>query len=163
MKKIILLLLATPILFTFAQDQTKKDSTGWSAEQPTKWDHKIDWFEIPVINFERAKKFYETIFEIEMKTHIDTIQGFSMAFFADPANSSIVSGALVKGKDYIPSDKGVLIYLNANPDLNEILDSVKAEEGTRIVMAKTQISPEIGYMAIFIDTEGNKIALHSQK
>jgi len=55
---------------------------------------------------------------------------------------------------------GPLIYLNANPDVRGVLDKVEAAGGT-VMMPKTEISPEYGFMALFMDTEGNRIGLHS--
>jgi predicted enzyme related to lactoylglutathione lyase len=55
---------------------------------------------------------------------------------------------------------GPLIYLNGNPDLQNILDKVE-KAGGKIMVPKTEISPEYGFMAVFIDTEGNRIGLHS--
>jgi predicted enzyme related to lactoylglutathione lyase len=73
-----------------------------------------------------------------------------------------VGGALTHNKEfYKPSaTDGPLIYLNGNPDVQNILDKVEAAGGT-ILVPKTEISPEYGHMAVFMDTEGNRIALHS--
>jgi predicted enzyme related to lactoylglutathione lyase len=60
-----------------------------------------------------------------------------------------------------PSGDGVKIYLNGNPDLSVALGKVEAAGG-KIIMPKTSIGPDSGYMAFFSDTEGNVIALHSQ-
>jgi predicted enzyme related to lactoylglutathione lyase len=117
----------------------------------------LNWFEIPVSDFERGKKFYETIFGIAMQGM--DFGGVNMAFF--PSDEG-VSGALCAGADYKPSMDGALIYLNANPDLNETLNKVEAAGG-KILLAKRQISPEYGYMALFTDSEGNRMALHSNK
>jgi len=84
-----------------------------------------------------------------------------MAMFPYEMNSGKLSGALVKSDYHRPSKDGVIVYLNANPDMKETLERIEAEHG-EVVMPKTQISPEIGYMAFFIDSEGNRIALHSQ-
>jgi predicted enzyme related to lactoylglutathione lyase len=120
----------------------------------------ISWFEIPAVDLNRAQKFYETIFDIQM-VPLDTPQ-FQMRMFpvADPATA--IGGAISKAEGfYKPSaTDGPLIYLNANPDVQNILDKVGAAGGT-IMVPKTQISPEHGYMAVFIDTEGNRVALHS--
>ena len=60
---------------------------------------------------------------------------------------------------YKPSaSDGVLVYLNANPNVQLVLDKIKAAGG-KIVMPKTKISPEYGFMAMFIDTEVNRITL----
>jgi len=118
----------------------------------------ISWFEIPVSDFDRARKFYETIFDIQMT--VTEMQGYKMAFF--PAYEGKISGAICFGEGYIPSGAGSLLYLNANPDVNLVLDRATAAGG-RIIVPKTLISPETGYYAFLVDTEGNRIALHSAR
>jgi predicted enzyme related to lactoylglutathione lyase len=120
----------------------------------------LNWFEVPALDINRAKKFYETIFGMEM--HTMEMGGMQMAFFPMENMSGKVSGALVQGDMYKPSKEGAVIYLNGNPDLNEALGKVEAAGG-KIILPKTQITPEIGYMAFFDDCEGNRMALHSQK
>lgn len=115
----------------------------------------ISWFEIPANNFQIAVNFYSTIYGIEM-TEFKTDEYF-MAYF--PVKNGI-GGAIVTGPGSIPSDTGPLIYLNGGTDLNTVLNRI-ADAGGRVVMGKTMISEEAGYFAIFIDTEGNKLALHS--
>ncbi len=117
----------------------------------------LNWFEIAVSDFDRAQKFYETIFGFTMQS---MNMGVKMGFF--PADEGKVSGAICYGPDYKPSADGALIYLNANPDLNDVLNKVEAAGG-KILQAKKQITPEYGYMALFIDSEGNRMALHSNK
>lgn len=117
----------------------------------------VNWFEIPVINFQQAVNFYNTIYSIDME--ITANQNYTMAFF--PANKGI-GGALVCGPGSVPSEKGPLIYLNGGTDLNNVLSKIGAAGG-RVIMPKTLISEESGYFAIFLDTEGNKLALHSNK
>ena len=119
----------------------------------------LNWFEIPVTDMQRAKHFYQVIFGIHMEDM--DMPGMQMAMFPYEMNSGKLSGALVKSEYHRPSKDGVIIYLNANPDMKEILERIESEHG-EVVMPKTQISPEIGYMAFFIDSEGNRIALHSQ-
>ena len=118
----------------------------------------INWFEIPVTNFDRAKIFYENILGATMEK-MDS-PGYLMAFF--PAQDQGVSGAIIQGEGYVPSDKGALVYLNGSEDLNNVLSRVE-KAGGKIVMPKKQINEQYGYFAIFHDTEGNKIALHSMK
>lgn len=120
----------------------------------------LNWFEIPVADLARAKKFYEAIFNITMDEM--EMMGMQMAFFPyDPAAGK-VGGGLAQGDMYKPSTDGSKIYLNGNPDLGIVLDKVEGAGG-KVVMPKMQISPEIGYMAFFIDTEGNTVGLHSNK
>lgn len=117
----------------------------------------VSWFEIPAIDFQQAVHFYNHIFGIEMAQNITDVN--SMAFF--PVTSGI-GGALISGPGSIPSDKGPLLYLNGGDDLNNVLNKIE-EVGGRVVMTKTIISEEAGYFAIFIDSQGNKLALHSKK
>ncbi len=119
----------------------------------------INWFEISVLDFNRAKKFYETIFGITMEAQ--NMMGMDMAFFPYNPGNGKASGALVKGPMHKPSADGVKLYLNGNPDLSAVLSKVE-KAGGKISMPKTRISDDIGYMAFFSDTEGNIIALHSQ-
>ena len=118
-------------------------------------NHPIAWFEIPAVDLQRARRFYETIFAIEMRP-LDAGQ-LQMALFP-------TRGALCQlASHYKPSaDQGPLLYFSAEPDLAGVLGKVGAAGG-RILVAKRQISPEYGYMALLVDTEGNRIALHSTK
>lgn len=122
--------------------------------------NSLNWFEIPVNDMHRAKHFYQVIFSMHMNE--SEMMGMQMAFFPYEPGSGKASGALVKSDQHKPSMEGAIIYLNANPDLNNVLDKVE-KEGGRILMPKTQIAPEIGYMAFITDTEGNRVALHSQE
>lgn len=122
--------------------------------------HAISWFEIPAKDIDRAQKFYESIFEIQMQPM--DFGGTKMRMFPldDPMEG--VGGTLIdSGGFHKPSlTEGPLIYLNGNPDVNIVLNRV-AKAGGKIMVPKTEISPEYGFMAIFEDTEGNRIALHS--
>lgn len=131
-------------------------STSGKKKKHTKLKNYISWFEIPAINFNQAMAFYNHIYGIEMETL--TANGHTMAFF--PADGG-VGGALVSGPGSIPNENGPLVYLNGGEDLNNVLGKVP-EAGGRIIMPKTRINDESGYFAIFIDSEGNKLALHSK-
>jgi len=119
----------------------------------------LNWFEIPAGDINRAAKFYETIFSIEMQR---MEMGGSMAFFPAGMEGGKVGGALVQSPYHKPGTDGSVIYLNGNPDLDIVLGKIEAAGG-KIVMPKTKITDEIGYMAFFMDTEGNRVALHSNK
>jgi predicted enzyme related to lactoylglutathione lyase len=120
----------------------------------------VSWFEIPTQDLSRAQKFYEAIFQMAM-IPLDTPQ-IQMRMFPVENMMTDVGGALVYNKEfYKPSNTdGPLIYLNANPDVQIILDRIE-KAGGKIAVPKTMISPEYGHMAVFIDTEGNRVALHS--
>ncbi len=132
---------------------------GSTAGSKKKTSHKKDfvsWFEIPSLNFQQSVIFYNYIFDIEMEQNVT--ESNSMAFF--PVKNGI-GGAIISGVGSIPSDVGPLIYLNAGNDLNDVLNKVEPGGG-RIIMKKTLISKQDGYFAIFIDCQGNKLALHSK-
>lgn len=119
----------------------------------------INWFEIPAKNFERAKLFYETVLDATMETVTMEEMGMTMAFFsADWENG--VGGGIVFGPGCKPSETGTLVYLNGGDDLSVPLARVEAAGG-KIVIPKTSIG-EHGFMGHFIDSEGNKVAFHSQ-
>lgn len=120
----------------------------------------ISWFEIPTTDLERATKFYETILEIKLIPM--EMPDFKMRMFPVADMMNDIGGALVQQLDFYKcsATDGALIYLNANPDVQLVLDRVKAAGG-QVVVPKTQISKEYGYMGVFIDTEGNRVALHS--
>ena len=122
--------------------------------------HAISWFEIPSSDLKRAQQFYETIFGISLFPM--DMEGIQMRMFPidDPATG--IGGAVVYSEGFHTptATDGVLIYLNGNPDLQSVLGKVEAAGG-KILLPKTQIAPEYGYMGIFLDTEGNRIGLHS--
>lgn len=123
-------------------------------------ENALNWFEIPATNINRAKKFYETIFGITMEQQ--EMMGMQMVYFPLEDMNGKVSGALVQSPNHRPSAEGVRIYLNGNPDLSEALSKVESAGG-KVVMPKTKISDEVGFMAFFNDAEGNAMALHSNK
>jgi predicted enzyme related to lactoylglutathione lyase len=131
-------------------------TTGRKTKAAPKLKDYVGWFEIPALNFEKAAAFYDHIYNIKMERVIGATH--SMAIF--PAHGG-VGGAIVHGPGSLPGQSGPLVYLNAGKDLEAILSRV-TEAGGRIIMTKTFINEESGYFAIFIDTEGNKLALHSK-
>ena len=118
----------------------------------------VSWFEIPVANLDRAKKFYETIFDIEMGK-MEMGEDVMYTFPYTPGEGK-VSGAITLDANAISKMNGVTVYLDANPNMNAILEKIEPAGG-KILMPKTEISPEIGSMAFFEDSEGNRLALHA--
>ena len=123
-------------------------------------DNALNWFEISVSDMARARKFYEAVFSIEL--YETEMMGMKMAFFPADGMNGKVGGGLVEGPYHKPGADGAKIYLNANPDLNNVLGKIDAAGGT-VTMPKTLINEETGYMAFFIDSEGNSVGLHSNK
>jgi hypothetical protein len=118
----------------------------------------LNWFEIPAADINRAQKFYESIFDIQMQPM--KMMDMKMAMFPWSAEHGKVGGALVQSSMHKPGATGSILYLNANPDLQHTLNAVQKANG-KILMPKTLIDENSGYMALINDTEGNTIGLHS--
>lgn len=114
------------------------------------------WFEIPSLNFERAVQFYEGVFGVSLKR--EQIMG-DLAIF--PSSEDSVSGAILAPQaDYQPTKVGATVYLNAGADLQPLLE--RAEKlGGEVLVPKTALPPGMGFFAHLIDSEGNRIGLHS--
>ncbi len=121
----------------------------------------IGWVEIPVKDMVRAKKFYEEVFQIEIQLHeINGIQTGWLPFAEDKPGCS---GMLIHHPEfYIPNFReGTLVYFNCE-DVGNELQRAEAQ-GARILKPKTEIGDNHGFMGLFHDSEGNRIALHSRK
>ncbi len=118
-----------------------------------KW---INWFEIPASDFDTAINFYSAVLGIEF--YQMEMMGTKMGVFPTADDES--GGAIVHGEDYTPSMEGSTVYLNGGNDLSGALGKVEPNGG-KVIVPKTHIGDGMGYFAMFIDTEGNKVALHS--
>ncbi len=118
----------------------------------------INWFEIPVTDFERAKKFYETLFDAAIM-EVPFPDGKYGMLPSDMQTG--VGGGIAQGEGFVPSENGTIVYLNGGDDLNIPLARIE-KAGAKILMPKTSIGGN-GFMAHFIDTEGNRVALHSMQ
>lgn len=135
----------------------------------------ISWFEIPVYDLERAIKFYTSVFRI-LEFERTGFNGIPMAVFkSNSANRTFTtSGVLVQNKK-VDGD-GPILFFNANLGMTDILDRIEnaggkllvkktliknADSTGKVVIPKTLIDGNVGYFAIFEDTEGNKMALYS--
>ncbi|KAA0992606.1 VOC family protein [Dyadobacter aurulentus] len=117
----------------------------------------ISMFEIPASEFTRAVSFYKAVLNIDIE-EVD-MGGIRMGLF--PNDGTNISVSVIAGEGYNPSPDGAVIYLNGGSDLQVILDRVAASSGT-IIVPKTEISPEMGFYALFTDTEGNRLGVYSQ-
>jgi predicted enzyme related to lactoylglutathione lyase len=121
--------------------------------------NSLNWFEIPASDIERSRKFYETIFGIQMAPF--EMEDSQMAFFPWEAGSGKATGAVVQGSNYKPSMEGTVVYLNANPKMDGVLAKVEPAGG-KILVPKTSIG-EHGHIAFIMDTEGNNVGIHSME
>jgi uncharacterized protein len=118
--------------------------------------HLMNWVEIPVTNMERAMDFYSKILGITF----NEMQIGPVKYALFPTEDRFNSGALAQGDYYKPSADGVTIYLDGGKDLVNILSKV-ATNGGMVIMEKTFLSAEAGYIGLFIDSEGNRIGLQN--
>ncbi|WP_425391035.1 VOC family protein [Ekhidna sp.] len=117
---------------------------------------RANWFELPVNDMERAKKFYASIFGIDMGD--DFAMGTSvMSFFPFETDQDGATGTLIKQETYVPSQEGALIYFSVN-EINDVLPKI-GSNGGKVINEKMSIG-EHGFVAHFEDTEGNRVALH---
>ena len=117
----------------------------------------IHWVEIPTENIERAVAFYNQLLSIEMK--VMEAMGMKTAFFPHTSENQS-GGCLMQGPIYTPSTQGTIIYLSTKEDLQSSLNKIEGIGG-KVALQKTALGPN-GFMAHIIDTEGNKIGLHSK-
>lgn len=116
----------------------------------------INWFEIPVTDFERATRFYENVFGVKLnRVEAD---GYRLGIF--PYDEPATSGCVRETPRTEPGKGGPIIYLNAGPDLTALLARAETHGG-QIAVDRTHISDEIGDIAVIVDTEGNRIGAHA--
>ncbi|WKN31373.1 VOC family protein [Porifericola rhodea] len=158
-------LFITIIALTFGIAACKNESTSASESNPTKettvkkyknMNSYVSIFEIPATDISRAINFYKEILGVEIERL--EFPGMEMGLF--PYQDQMVTGVIMKGEGYEPSAKGVTIYLNGGDNLQTILDKVVENSG-KIIIPKTPHADESGFFAIFHDSEGNKMGLHS--
>lgn len=153
----VILILAFGILACDSKNGSASQMVNSSVTKNVKnMKSYISIFEIPATDIARAIGFYQEILgvKIERMDFPDIQMGLL------PYEEQMVTGVIIKGKDYQPSANGVTIYLNGGENLQTILDKVEANGG-KIIVPKTPHADEIGYFAIFHDSEGNKMGLHS--
>jgi len=118
----------------------------------------INWFEIPAADFERAVTFYEKVFATRLRR--EEMSGMELGVF--PYEAPGPSGAVCKMPQLQPGANGTLVYLDAGHDVAPVLARVQANGG-KVVLDKTLISDDIGYIGVFIDSEGNRVGVHAVK
>jgi len=117
--------------------------------------NQIVWCDIPVLDLDRAIKFYSAILGAQVKK--EQFPGMTIGIL--PHQDGEVGGCLYTSNDEKPSEKGIMIYLNANGRLDDAIAAV-ALNGGKVIQPKQPIGP-YGFRAILLDSEGNRVALHS--
>ncbi len=117
---------------------------------------RVVWFEIPAGNFDRAVKFYQSILQVTLKLEQEGPAQLAIFAYQPPA----ISGCVIAGKGYTPGT-GTIVYLNADPDLQAVLDRVPGAGG-KVLVPQTALPEAVGgYFARILDTEGNQVGLHA--
>jgi predicted enzyme related to lactoylglutathione lyase len=118
--------------------------------------HLSNWIEIPVVDMKRAQRFYRELLGVGFSEMQMGGNEYAIINTTDKFNT----GGLVKGDGYTPSMQGVVVYLNGGDDLSSVLAHV-TKAGGKVLLPKTFLSKEAGHVAYLLDTEGNRIGLHS--
>ena len=160
-KRIILASLVSIMCFISCNNSNKTNSKPTTKDTLTNSkviDMKsyILMFEIPATDISRAINFYQALLDIKIEKM--DVEGMQMGIL--PYEGQTVTGVIIQAEGYKPSAEGVTIYLNAGENLQVVLDRVE-KIGGQIIMQKTAHADESGYFAIFLDSEGNKMALNS--
>jgi predicted enzyme related to lactoylglutathione lyase len=115
----------------------------------------VNWFELPARNFERAVKFYSAL--LNARLHVEDLMGTPNAIF--PSGEPGAGGSIVRRDGDQPSTSGTIVYLNVEGDLDGALARTEPAGG-KVVLPRTHIGKD-GYIAIIVDSEGNRVGLHS--
>ncbi len=114
--------------------------------------NRVVWFDIPVEDLGRAIEFYSKVLNVSVE------EAHGVAVLEHSGND--VAGCLFKSDDEEPSNRGLLLYFNVSGRLDAAMKAV-AQCGGKILKAKEQIGVH-GYRTIVLDSEGNRVALHSE-
>lgn len=162
MQRIISLALLFISLIGACANSQQSETSGAPSEAPVSSPSSVSMnsyvaiFEIAATDIERAVGFYQAILDIEIEQM--EFPGMKMGLL--PIENQANVGVIMQGEGYVPSAEGVTIYLNAGDDLQLVLDRVELHGG-QIIMPKTPHADEVGFFALFLDSEGNRLGLHS--
>ena len=117
--------------------------------------HRIAWFDMPVMDLNRARDFYSKVLDIEIETY-----GPDVPVAVMQHGPGDVAGCLYQDAGYEPSTQGALLYFTVEGRINEAVALAEANGG-QVLEAVNSIAPH-GYRAVVLDCEGNRIALHSE-
>ena len=155
---LVVLFLGSTACGTKTTSETETQTSDTTAQEPImNMNSYVSIFEIPATDISRAINFYQEILDIKIEKM--AFPGFEMGLL--PYENQMVTGVIMKGEGYTPSTEGVTNYLNGGDDLQVVLDKVE-KNGGQILMPKTPHADESGYFALFIDSEGNRLGLHSE-
>ena len=161
LKRIVFTSLVSVMCFVSCDNSDKTNAEATTKDTLTNSKEKdmksyISMFEIPATDISRAINFYQALLDIKIEKM--DVEGMQMGIM--PYEGQMVTGVIIQAKEYKPSADGVTMYLNAGENLQVVLDRVE-KNGGQILVPKTAHADESGYFAIFLDSEGNKMAFNS--
>lgn len=118
----------------------------------------LNWFEIPAADFKRATAFYAKVLDVQIS--IDPSPTMQYAYLPSDPEKGGYGGAIASGENFVPAMTGTTVYLDGGNDLSIPLGRVESAGG-KVILPKTAIGENRGFIALFIDTEGNKVGFHS--
>lgn len=119
-------------------------------------NNRAVWFDIPVADLARSVDFYQALLDIPIST--ESFDGFSFAVLMHETGNG---GCLVPMPDAIHRDGGILLYLNVHGRIRDAVAQVQTKGG-EILEDVHPIGPH-GFRALVRDSEGNRLALHSEE
>jgi predicted enzyme related to lactoylglutathione lyase len=160
-KRVFCAALLSGIIFTSGTNAGKVDpeiitKNRISNQKIANMKSYISIFEIPATDISRAIEFYQAILDLK----IERMDFPEMQMGLLPYEGEMVTGIILKAEGSEPASAGVTIYLNGGDNLQIILDRVE-KNGGKILVPKTLHADESGYFALFLDSEGNRLGLHS--
>lgn len=123
---------------------------GGSANQ-----NQVVWLDIPCVDLDRAIRFYSAVLGCQVHRH----DGPGISLGVLPHEGKAVGGCLVISKDNRPADHGILVYLNCDGRLDDA-EAAVVPHGGKVLIPAHSIAPH-GRRALILDSEGNRVALHS--
>lgn len=118
----------------------------------------VAWFEIFVQDMDRAKKFYESVFQVTLRRLDAPFPEIELWAFPADTNGYGAGGALVKMKGAPSGGNSTRVYFHCEDCAVE--GGRVAGAGGRVQLSRTPIG-EFGFISLVLDTEGNMIGLHS--
>ncbi|WP_298117521.1 VOC family protein [Flavobacterium sp.] len=119
--------------------------------------NSLNWFEIPATDFARATTFYAKVLDAQIQ--VDPNSNMQYAYLPSDTQKGAFGGAIASGENFVPAMTGTTVYLDGGNDLSVPLSRVESAGG-KVILPKTAIGGN-GFIALFIDSEGNKVGFHS--
>ena len=118
------------------------------------------WFEIYVQDMNRARTFYESVFQTKLQKLNAPFPEIELWSFPVEQNQYGTTGALVKMKGMPSGGNSTIVYFGCDDCAVE--EGRASQHGGKVEKSKMSIG-EYGFISLVYDTEGNMIGLHSMQ